>query len=82
MMAMTTELTPTEQRLYDILSDGLAHPSAQLHATLGDDMTDMVTLRMHISNLRRKLQHHGRDIAARQNGHTSYRLVRYLTDDD
>lgn len=76
------QLTPTEQRLYDILSDGLAHPAAQLFATLGDDMTDAVTLRMHISNLRAKLQRHGRDVVARQNGHTSYRLVRYLTDDE
>lgn len=37
---MTEGLTPTETRLYDILKDGYPHPSAQLHATLGDDLTN------------------------------------------
>ena len=79
---MTEGLTPTETRLYDILKDGYPHPSAQLHATLGDDLTDHSTLKVHLSNLRLKLQRHGRDISSKVNGHTSYRLVRYLTDDE
>lgn len=81
-MTMTTDLTPTEQRIYDVLSDGLAHPSAQLFAVLGDDMTEVNTLSVHLFRMRPKLQRHGRDIVCRKNGFTSYRLVRYLTDDD
>lgn len=53
--------TRTEQKIIDLLSDGLPHPRRQLQQCLPGEMgeaeeaDDFRTLRVHIYNIRRKL---------------------------
>lgn len=54
--------TPTEQRIIDLLSDGLPHARSELMGLLNDDMTTVKTLGMHIYRIRNKLAGHGQNI--------------------
>lgn len=72
------KLTPTLQRLYDILKDGELHPEADLRSTLNDDMACDMTLPKHISYLRKALAPTGRDVVYSRRG-GGYRLVRHIT---
>lgn len=54
---MDTRLTPTEQRLYEALADGLPHLPDDLARVLYTG--DKEVLAQHISNLRKKIAHLG-----------------------
>lgn len=71
---MKKPYTPTEKRIMDLLSDGMAHPvPIILERCFEDELTTASSLRVHITNLRDKIPN-GYDIVSR-NG--SYRLIRY-----
>lgn len=73
--------TPTEQRMLDVLADGLPHSKQQLHDCLPDQYGDYSNIHMHISNIRKKLV--GQDVlcVARQNTHF-YQQVRLISTAD
>lgn len=78
---MTVTLTPTEQRIINLLSDGYPHHRLDLMALLNDDMTSFKTLAVHIFNLRKKLRPTGEDIiteVVNPRTHVHFRLVRLL----
>ena len=54
--------TPTEQRIIDLLSDGLPHTRADVIKCLKDHLADFNTLAVHMFNLRRKVRPCGQDI--------------------
>jgi hypothetical protein len=56
-------LTPTHERILTALSDGLPHSIAELRGCLGDELALSVTLRVHLTNLRKILRPKGEDIS-------------------
>lgn len=48
-------LTPTERRIYEMLSDGERHTKPELHSCLDDELSDVRGVRVHIKSLRDKL---------------------------
>lgn len=76
------QLTPSQQRLFDALSDGLPHTSKSLFALI-DSQAGVENLRMMIYKLKNKLEERGLSVLCRTTGGvTQYRLVRYLNQDD
>ena len=76
------KLTPTQQRIADVLADGAPHTMQELIACLWDDQAENPrdTVYVHVSNIREKIGKQGYDIISRgSNGKMTYRLVRYLT---
>ena len=53
-------MTPTEQRMAEILADGLPHTKEELHACCGPSSIEVVYF--HINNLKTKLRPQGEDI--------------------
>ncbi len=47
-------LTKTEQRLFNLMSDGLPHTHAEMRALLPSEMSD--TINQHLFSLRRKIK--------------------------
>lgn len=75
-------LTPTQQRLYDLLLDGYPHSRDELISLLDDEFNERPEdcVYAHLSNMRKQLGPHGQDIVTRGiNGKSTYRLVRHIT---
>lgn len=73
-------LRPTEQRIFDLLKDGMAHSHDDMIAMLDpDELMDKRTLAQHVKTLRDKIGTQGLDVVSR-NG--SYRLARFTGYDD
>ena len=72
------KLTPTENIIVGILSDGFAHKRIDLlSACDSDGLMESVTLQNHISNIRKKVRPVGRDVIfQRIAGVSYYRLVK------
>lgn len=71
--------TPVERKMMRVLSDGLPHRPAELHACLNDDLAPVNAFRWHVSNLRKKLRPGGEDILCEiWNRTVHYRHVRLL----
>lgn len=75
-------LTPTEQRIIDLLKDGKPHWRAELKALLNDDMAGPNAVAMHLRNVRRKIVKHRKMIvcvhpAPEDYSRVGYQLVRF-----
>ena len=76
---MMPNYTPTEQRIMTMLSDGQFHTRGQLMGCLGDELTAVGTLHVHLTNLRQKLRPMGQDIIFRNiEGVSCYMHARIL----
>lgn len=53
-------LTPTEQRIIDLLKDGKPHDRKELIGLLGDDQASNPTISVHLKNVRKKIAPHGK----------------------
>lgn len=60
------DLTPTQRKLAEILSDGLAHSREELMVAIDDELSGLQNLRQHLHNLRKKLLLRGETIIAEQ----------------
>lgn len=79
-MTLGIQLTPTQQRIYDVLKDGECHKPIELLMAV-DEQADSNNLRQHISILRGRLYEEGLLIAAHSAGKagvSSYQLVQRL----
>ena len=73
--------TPTEISILEVLSDGESHSRYEVLDCL-DEYTCMTTLRVHISNMRKKLRPQGHEIVCEiVNRGTHYRHIRLLNPD-
>ena len=71
--------TPTQQRIMDLLADGLRHNKYELHACLEDQLGPVSNIHAHLSILRTYLRGRGLDILCEYyNRGIHYRLVRLL----
>lgn len=76
-------LTPTQQRIIDILADGLPHNRKEVLKAISEDATDLNGLAVHMWHLRRKVRPFGRDIITElHRGSISYRHVILLSGKD
>jgi len=74
-------VSPIEQKLLDVLSDGKVHSREALKLCLSDEeLTADEAIKMQISNLRKILRPQGRDIVLWGTGH--YRMMRLLNDEE
>ena len=74
------DFTPTQKRILEALSDGLAHPKAELATYLWDDQGAVSNVQVHISNMRKKLRDRGEYIICELRGYQiCYRHVVLLT---
>lgn len=70
--------SPTQQRIVDLLSDGLLHSKEEIYGMLLT-ANSVNHIQMHISNLRKVMRPVGQDIRyILQNGVSFYQLVRCL----
>lgn len=78
-MVAEGQMTPTQQRMYTLLSDGDFHSNEELHKCMVDELAEVLVVRMHVSNLRRVLWPTGLDIVSRsRDGVKGYYLVRRI----
>lgn len=71
--------TPTQQRIMNLLGDGMRHTRWELMHCLEDSLSDKSVLATHISYMRGYLLSQGLDIVCEHRGnHVAYRLVRLL----
>lgn len=78
---VTTDIrfTPTQQRMVDLLADGLPHPRQQLRECLYDELSEFSVVQNHISDIRKKLLLRGEYIVCELRGYQiCYRHVRLL----
>lgn len=69
-------LTPIQQRILQLLSDGRSHARAELHACLDDELAMLTSLKFHVSRLRQKLRPTGRTVHCEiQHGTSYYSLI-------
>lgn len=54
--------TPTQQRMIDLLSDGMPHDRKELHRCLDDELAQLSAIQFHLSMIRRVLRPRGEDI--------------------
>jgi DNA-binding response OmpR family regulator len=68
--------TLTERAILDLLADGVARPVDDVVKVLGDPYAERATLRVHISNMRKKIGHLRHEIVCEyRNQRTMYRYV-------
>jgi len=74
------EFTPTQQRILNVLSDGLPHPVDELVRCLNDDLSTRRHVSPHLTALRKLLRYRGETIACIHNHRTPcYMHVRLLS---
>lgn len=73
---MGNGFSETQQKIMDLLADGLPHTRAEVHGCLPDELAQVTAIERHISVMRGSLNARGLDIVSRAG---CYRLVRLLT---
>lgn len=71
------QFTPTEQRIVDMLSDGLPHSREELVGTI-DELATRKNLQVHITRIRNKLRPIGEDVVCEAVS-LRYRHVRLIS---
>jgi len=78
-MPVIDGLTPSQQRLYDKLSDWLPHTLGELRGCLWDELSNDAALHMLISRTRTRIRRQGLDvISIRRNGTCYYQMERLI----
>lgn len=75
-MALADDFTPTQNRMFNLLSDGSIHSKEELHACLDDELSEQNMVPFHICNMRKVIRPKGLDVVSERNA--GYRLVRLL----
>ncbi len=71
--------TPIEQRMINLLSDGIRHSYEEMFQCLDDELAGNTAVLFHITNLKNKLAKKGFGITSqRENKVTYYRMVRFI----
>lgn len=79
------DLSPTQRRIMNLLSDGLPHTLTELRTCLSDMATGNEALLAYVSNLRKIIRPLGYGILStpgRKDRETTYQLVRTLAQAD
>jgi len=72
-------LSVTQEKMLAVLSDGMPHDRRELHACLPDELSQMNSIKIHLTKIRRVIQPRGEDIVCQYLNHRpQYRHVRLL----
>lgn len=75
-------LTPTQDKMFALLSDGLPHSNADLKSCLDDELAGHSALTAMLTLMRQRLRRSGYGILCERDGNGgSYRLVRFIQKD-
>lgn len=73
------KLTPTQQRIMDLLADGKGHTREELHKCMPDELSSIANLYVHVHHLNRRLKQQGQEVVSRyEDGRYLYRHVQYV----
>lgn len=73
-------LTPQEERLYKVFSDGMTHSETELMSYLDDELSSKGALQMSITRLRKKIvEDHKYIVRQVVDGVLHYRLARRIS---
>ncbi|MFA5376352.1 MAG: hypothetical protein WC455_11460 [Dehalococcoidia bacterium] len=76
---MREGFTPTQTAMLKVLSDGLPHSKAELHACLPDEMGPLKNISRHLGEIRKALRPRGQDVLCEYRDRARlYRWVRLL----
>lgn len=68
--------TPTQQRILEVLGDGMPHSRSELMKCIDDPLSDYTCLNNQLSKIRRKIRPKAREIVCETvHRQTHYRLV-------
>lgn len=77
------KVTPTQKAILQVLSDGLPHSKAELHACLPDELGKLSNITWHLAEIRKVLRPRGQDVLCEYRDRARlYRWVRLLGRDD
>lgn len=71
-------MTPIEQKMFKLLSDGMFHTRTEVHSCLYDELGKLSNIKHHISTLRKKLPL-GYLIVCVNRGKLGYQMVRSIS---
>jgi len=71
-------LTPIQQKMLDMLSDGAPHSREELCTCLFDDLGNPTNIHAHLTLIRQFCRPRGEDIVSNYDGRWTYRLVRLM----
>lgn len=72
--------TPIQQRMLEVLADGMPHRAEELHLCLNDTDGEIDNVRAHLTHMRKKLRPRGQDIICEwYNRGFYYRHVRLIS---
>lgn len=75
----TPTFTGVQLKMASLLADGLPHTRQELHNCLYDELGSILTVRVHLCNIRKKLRLVGEDILCEYiKGKMHYRRIRLL----
>jgi hypothetical protein len=76
---MAKGFTPTQTAMLKVLSDGLPHSKAELHACLPDELSRPNSILRHLVDIRKVLRPRGQDVLCEYRDRARfYRWVRLL----
>ena len=76
-MTVTENFTPTQHKIMEVLNDARTHDFEDFKVALDDSQFSEGALRVHLTYLRRKINHQGLDVICRAG---QYRLVRLVVE--
>lgn len=71
-------LTPTETKIFQLLSDGMFHLRDEVRSCLSDELASFNAMALHITNLRKKLPNGYLVVCVRHRGKSGYQMVRSI----
>jgi hypothetical protein len=72
----SSNFTPTEYRIMEVLQDGLPHTREEIHGCLQDELSSLDAIKPHICSLRPKLEKQKLGILnTRLQGRKCYQLI-------
>lgn len=76
------KVTPTQQRILDLLSDGMRHSREEVFTCLNDELQKLENIQVHLCHLRKVLRPKGQDIVCELfQRRLYYRHIILLSDD-
>jgi hypothetical protein len=83
MIMANDNWTSVQQRIMDVLSDGISHQKHDLLACIGDELATPNALQSHLTRMRLKLRPIGNNIICEiHDSRIYYRLVRVISNSD
>ncbi len=77
---MANGWTAIQEKLLDLLSDGISHQRSELLACIGDDLATPNALQAHLTRMRLKLRPIGNNVVCEiHDSRIYYRLVRVIS---